>query len=181
MSRLRIFEDTAPLTTRIDTVDGAQVARHLEAAGIRFERWSAKAELAPNADQEAVIAAYRRDVDRLTNESGYKSVDVVRMVPDHPQRVDLRAKFLNEHTHAEDEVRFFVEGAGVFYLHMRHEVYAVLCERGDLIGVPANTTHWFDMGSRPRFAVIRLFANPNGWIARFTGSEIAQRFPKFDE
>jgi cupin superfamily acireductone dioxygenase involved in methionine salvage len=28
-------------------------------------------------------------------------------------------------------------------------VYAVLCKAGDLLSVPANTTHWFDMGTRP--------------------------------
>ena len=28
----------------------------------------------------------------------------------------MRQKFLSEHTHDDDEVRFFVEGAGAFYL-----------------------------------------------------------------
>ena len=181
MSRLRTYSDDRPGACRIDTTDGVEIGRHLARAGVRFERWRAAVELQPDADGDAVIGAYRRDVDRLMNEHGYRSVDVVRMLPDSPQKEAMRAKFLNEHTHSEDEVRFFVEGAGVFYLHMGDSVHAVLCERGDLIDVPAGTTHWFDMGPRPRFAAIRLFTNPDGWVARFTNTDIAQRFPKFED
>jgi 1,2-dihydroxy-3-keto-5-methylthiopentene dioxygenase len=176
MSRLRIHDQESPDAPRIDTTDGRQIERHLLAAGVRFERWEAASDFSSNADETAVIAAYRPDIDRLMQEGGYRSADVVRMRPDNPQKDAMRAKFLDEHTHAEDEVRFFVEGAGVFYLHMGDDVYAVRCERGDLIGVPSNTTHWFDMGAQPRFTAIRLFTNPDGWIARFTGTDIARRF-----
>jgi 1,2-dihydroxy-3-keto-5-methylthiopentene dioxygenase len=181
MSRLRVYHRESPAESHIDTADGRQIAQHLDRAGVRFERWQAAAEFAPTADEATVIDAYRRDVDRLMQGHGYRSVDVVRMLPDNPQKEAMRAKFLNEHTHSEDEVRFFVEGAGVFYLHIGDDVYTVRCERGDLISVPAETTHWFDMGPQPRFAAIRLFTNADGWVARFTGTDIAQRFPKFED
>ena len=32
----------------------------------------------------------------------------------------------------------------------------------------------------PRFVAIRLFNNPDGWVANFTGSDIAQRFNRLD-
>ena len=89
----------------------------------------------------------------------------------------LRAKFLAEHTHADDEVRFFVAGSGLFVLHAEGRVYAALCEQDDLISVPAGIRHWFDMGSSPAFTCIRLFNDPAGWVARFTGDDIATRFP----
>jgi len=54
----------------------------------------------------------------------------------------------------------------------------VLCERGDLIGVPDGTRHWFDMSESPYFIAIRLFTNPAGWVANFTGSDIAERFSR---
>jgi 1,2-dihydroxy-3-keto-5-methylthiopentene dioxygenase len=56
----------------------------------------------------------------------------------------------------------------------------MLCEKDDLISVPANTRHWFDMGPNPRFTAIRLFNNTEGWVAKFTGDEIAKRFPLLD-
>jgi len=55
-----------------------------------------------------------------------------------------------------------------------------LCEKDDLISVPANTKHWFDMGPNPVFTAIRLFNNPEGWVARFTGDAIAEEFPLLD-
>ena len=64
------------------------------------------------------------------------------------------------------ELRFFVDGRGLFYLHLGDKVYCVLCEQGDLISVPANTTHWFDMGANPRFKCIRFFTTPDGWQGR---------------
>jgi 1,2-dihydroxy-3-keto-5-methylthiopentene dioxygenase len=106
---------------------------------------------------------------------------VVSLQPDHPQKTAFREKFLAEHIHEDFEVRFFVDGKGLFYLHIGDKVYAVLCERGDLISVPANTTHWFDMGENPCFKCIRLFTIPEGWVATFTGSDIAASFPTFDQ
>ena len=112
-------------------------------------------------------------------EGGYQTVDVVRVKPDHPDRVAMRAKFLAEHTHAEDEVRFFVEGAGAFYLRKGGRVYRIVCERNDLLSVPAGITHWFDTGERPHFCAIRIFTSADGWVGNFTGDDIATRFPTF--
>jgi 1,2-dihydroxy-3-keto-5-methylthiopentene dioxygenase len=36
------------------------------------------------------------------------------------------------------------------------------------------------MGAAPRFTVIRLFVNPDGWVASFTGDPIAARFPRHE-
>jgi 1,2-dihydroxy-3-keto-5-methylthiopentene dioxygenase len=47
--------------------------------------------------------------------------------------------------------------------------------------VPDQTKHWFDMGPEPHFTAIRFFNNPDGWVANFTGDDIAKRFPLFDE
>ena len=80
----------------------------------------------------------------------------------------------------EDEVRFFVEGSGMFYLHANEKVHMLLCEAGDMISVPAGLKHWFDMGPQPRFAAIRLFTTPEGWVAKFTGDAIAQSFPRYE-
>ncbi len=178
MSRLRIFHEQRgdePLQT-VD--DHAQIARELGKVGVRFERWEAASRIAPGDPPEKVIDAYRSDIQRLQNEHGYKAVDVISLSADHPQKDALRQKFLNEHTHAEDEVRFFVAGEGLFTLHIGDRIYEVLCKQGDLIGVPDGIRHWFDMGPNPGFVAIRLFTNPEGWVAQFTGDKIAERFPR---
>jgi 1,2-dihydroxy-3-keto-5-methylthiopentene dioxygenase len=180
MSRLRIYEEAQPTTPVAVHTTPADIARELGRVGVRFEQWEADAPIAPGASQDEVIAAYRADIDRLMREEGYQSVDVISLAPDHPDRAALRKKFLSEHTHSEDEVRFFVAGSGQFTLHIGGKVYDVLCEAGDLIGVPDGTPHWFDMSESPYFVAIRLFTNKEGWVANFTGADIAERFPRME-
>lgn len=181
MTQLTVYPDTDPTVTLMDTSDGIEIANALSDIGVMFERWQAAVELADDADQAAVLAAYDAEVQRLMREGGYQTVDVVRVKPDHPDRVAMRQKFLAEHTHAEDEVRFFVEGAGAFYLRKGGKVYRVVCERNDLLSVPAGITHWFDTGARPHFCAIRIFTSADGWVGHFTGDDIASRFPKFGD
>ena len=167
-------DGTTPLRV---TGDFGEIVAELDSAGIRLERWQADRELADDADNDSILAAYRNEIDRLVAERGYRSWDVVSMHPEHPDKEAFRKKFLDEHTHSEDEVRFFVRGQGLFVLHVGDKVYSMLCEKDDLISVPANTRHWFDMGPNPSFTAIRLFNNPEGWVANFTGDGIARRFP----
>jgi 1,2-dihydroxy-3-keto-5-methylthiopentene dioxygenase len=160
--------------------DPERIAAELAERGIGFQRWPARARLEDGADQAAILKAYASEVARVREGGAYPSVDAIRLTPDHPERGALRQKFLAEHTHAEDEVRFFVEGRGLFCLHVGEEVLQVLCEAGDWIAVPAGTRHWFDMGPEPSFCALRFFNNPEGWVARFTGDAIAERYPLLD-
>jgi 1,2-dihydroxy-3-keto-5-methylthiopentene dioxygenase len=180
MSRLRIFAESDPGTPRFASEDLVSIADRLREIGVRFEQWQAAAPVAPGASQEQVLAAYRADVDRLVAENGFKTVDVVSITPDHPQREVMRQKFLEEHYHKEDEIRFFVAGSGLFTLHVGDQVYEIRCEQGDLIGVPDGTRHWFDMGPAPSFVAIRFFTEPDGWVGHFTGTDIAKRFPRYE-
>lgn len=180
MSRLRIFADDAPDTPLLTSHDGDEIARELAKIGVTFERWQASQPVEAGASQDAVIAAYQADIDRLVAERGFNSVDVISIAPDNPNKDALRAKFLDEHYHKEDEVRFFVAGSGLFTLHVAQRVYEIECVKDDLIGVPDGITHWFDMGDAPRFVAIRFFQEPDGWIGHFTGSDIAQKFPRYE-
>ncbi len=167
----------ATLVSRDFTV----IARQLAQRGVVLQRWPARAALAEGADQAEILAAYAPEIARVQESGGYATVDAIRMTPDHPERQALRQKFLAEHTHSEDEVRFFVEGCGLFCLHLGDEVLQVLCERNDWLAVPAGTRHWFDMGPEPRFCALRFFNDPAGWVADFTGDPIAERYPRFDD
>ncbi|MDO8907308.1 MAG: cupin [Pseudohongiella sp.] len=185
MSTLTIYADSNPSAPLFDSSSPAEIANELNKAGIRFEQWQASASVKAGDSQEVVLAAYKSDVDKLIAEQGYQTVDVISLdATDNPEvqaKVpELRAKFLSEHCHNEDEVRFFVDGQGLFSLHLGDRVYEVLCQKGDLISVPANTPHWFDMGPRPKFVAIRFFNNTEGWVAHFTGNAIADSFSRLE-
>jgi len=180
MTRLTVFGLDQPVRRLSDTEDALSIERTLGAIGIRYERWTAPATLAADASEVLVLRTYQAEVDRLKLECGYQAADVVRLRRGVENAAALRAKFLDEHIHDEDEVRFFVEGRGAFYLRSDRGVHRVICERGDLLGVPAGTRHWFDMGADPEFTAIRLFTNPEGWVARFTGDPVANTVPAID-
>ncbi|MCX5496774.1 cupin [Kaistia dalseonensis] len=181
MTTLTIYPDKDPAHPDVVTSDPAEITALLDKVGVHYERWKADAVLAPDASHADILAAYKTEIDRLSSAAGYQSVDVIRITPDNPNKDALRTKFLDEHTHDEDEVRFFVEGSGAFYLHLGDKVYQVVCTRDDLLSVPAGTLHWFDMGPEPFFTAVRLFISPDGWVANFTGDKISSSIPRFGE
>jgi len=187
MSLLALYRHDASTPARQErqaeliTSDADRIERELASRGILFQRWPARAELPAGAGPEQILAAYSGEIARVQAGGAYPTVDAIRLAPDHPERDALRRKFLAEHTHSEDEVRFFVEGRGLFCLHLGEEVLQLICEAGDWIAVPAGTRHWFDMGPEPSFCALRFFNNPDGWVAQFTGEAIAEGYPLLDQ
>jgi 1,2-dihydroxy-3-keto-5-methylthiopentene dioxygenase len=177
MSRLTIYRDDAPGTPMLATSDAEEMAAALRPIGVRFERWESPVALAPEDSAETILDAYKPYLDTLMGETGAGSADVLKLTPDNPAAPAMRQKFLAEHTHSEDEVRFFVHGAGNFIMHVDGRVYDAHCVQGDLISVPRNTRHWFDAGEQPFFTALRIFSDSSGWVPEFTGDTISERFP----
>jgi 1,2-dihydroxy-3-keto-5-methylthiopentene dioxygenase len=176
MTSLSIYRTALPQRAVLQTSDIGSILKLLTDTGVPFQQWPVRP-LPKDADDDAVLNTYQSEIDHLKAAHGYTKVDVVRVTPDHPERVALRQKFRAEHTHADDEVRFFVEGSGAFYIHLDDQVVKLLCHAGDLISVPAGTRHWFDMGPKPHFTAIRLFVSPEGWVGHFTGDPLPGHVP----
>lgn len=179
MTRLALYDDASPFAAHGTIAEPEAIAARLAEAGVGFERWPAQP-LGGVPDDSAILAAHAADIERLKARGGYRSCDVARLTPDHPERDAMRAKFLAEHVHDDDEVRFFVEGSGMFYIRAGGQILALECVAGDLIVLPAGLRHWFDAGAHPRFTAIRLFSTPEGWVARFTGDPIAAAIPLYE-
>jgi 1,2-dihydroxy-3-keto-5-methylthiopentene dioxygenase len=180
MSVLTIYPEHQPEHGTRYT-DYATIQARLHSLGVQFEQWNTECDTLQDADQDAILTAYSEPIATLKRKYYFQSIDVVHVQPNQPEKDIIRKKFLSEHTHDDFEIRFFIDGCGLFYLHVADKVYAVLCEKGDLISVPANTTHWFDMGENPYFTCIRFFTTPYGWVANFTDSPIAESFPTLNQ
>ena len=153
------------------------VATFLAAHGIDYERWEAEADVGADATAEAVLAAYGRQVDTLKARGGYRTADVIDVKPETPNLEMMLAKFSREHWHDEDEVRFIVEGRGLFHIHPRDgAVFALEVEAGDLIRVPRGTHHWFDLCADRRIRAIRLFQDQSGWTPHYTDTGVDKGF-----
>jgi 1,2-dihydroxy-3-keto-5-methylthiopentene dioxygenase len=160
-------------------LDEQAIRRFLDERGIFYQRWSADAGAPSDATDQALLAANGHWLKPFMEKHGYQTADVIRVTPQTPNLPAIREKFLREHTHSEDEVRYFASGQGVFWFHTERtadEVFALRCEQGDLISVPANTKHWFDLGENPTVCAIRIFTNQAGWVPCYTGSGLEQRY-----
>lgn len=181
MTILSVYLDTAPEQPLKVLTHLEDIAPTLAEAGVHIERWDASAPISAGASSEEVMEAYRPQIDRLKQERGLMTVDVMSLDRNHPQKAEMQAKFLDEYRHTADEVRFFVAGRGLFTFHIDDKVYAVQCEKSDLISVPAGTRRWFDIGEHPHLVAICLCNNPDGCDVESTGDDIAGRFPRLDD
>jgi 1,2-dihydroxy-3-keto-5-methylthiopentene dioxygenase len=148
--------------------DPREIASYVAKAGLSYERWEVAGRTAPGADSAAVLKAYAPEIERLKKSGGYVTADVIDVKSDTPNLDAMLAKFNKEHSHAEDEVRFILDGAGLFFIRpAQGPVYAVQVEAGDLLRVPAGTRHWFDLCTDRRIRAIRLFVDPSGWTPQY--------------
>jgi 1,2-dihydroxy-3-keto-5-methylthiopentene dioxygenase len=171
MAIIRIPADRASLS------EPAAVAAFLARYQIDYEQWVPDRTLAPDSTADEVLAGYAKEVDALKARGGYLTADVIDVKPDTPNLDAMLARFNREHWHDEDEVRFIVEGRGLFHIHPTNDpVFVIEIEAGDLIRVPRGTQHWFDLCSERRIRAIRLFQDPSGWTPHYTESGADQGF-----
>jgi 1,2-dihydroxy-3-keto-5-methylthiopentene dioxygenase len=148
--------------------DAAEMREFLAPYGIWYERWQVEDRVDPDASSEEILAAYAPEVERLMQQGGYVTADVINVTPDVPGLQDMLDRFNKEHTHSEDEVRFIVKGRGVFHIHGNDgRVFGIEVEGGDLINVPKGTQHWFDLCADRTIRAIRLFQDKSGWTPQY--------------
>lgn len=150
-----------------------EVHAHLATIGIEYERWAPKHELPANASAAEVLAAYAPEIERLKAQGGYVTADVIDVSPQTPDLDAMLNRFNSEHWHDEDEVRFIIEGRGIFHIHPPEgKVVSITVEAGDLLRVPRGTWHWFDLCQERRIRAIRLFQDTSGWTPHYTQSGV---------
>ncbi|WP_413752357.1 cupin [Streptomyces sp. R-74717] len=186
MTLLQIMPEDAPRKVLLRTRDDKEITRELASYGITLRHWPLRTDDSAALDDQTLLNLYREEIEEVCTQDSMKLVDVARLHPAPTEEwreraAKARSTFLEEHRHSEDEVRFFAHGCGLFTLHLGDRVFAVLCEAGDLLSVPASVLHWFDMGERPDFAAIRFFREEDGWVGDFSGAPLARRFPGLDD
>ncbi len=159
--------------TETTLTDFKEIQTFLKSQGVFFERWEARQNLSENDSQETVLKAYAHELTPFMEARGFQSADVINIHPGTPNIKEIRQKFLKEHTHSEDEVRFFVDGSGLFWFHFDDGTIVRLnCVKGDFLSVPKGFKHWFDLAPHYFVKAIRIFSNQEGWVAQYTGSGI---------
>ena len=171
MATLRIPEENRTVT------EFDAVRAYLAGIGIDHERWEPAHSIPADAPPAEILAAYSAEIDRLKTQGGYVTADVIDVSPATPGLEAMLNKFNSEHWHDEDEVRFIIEGRGLFHIRPRQGlVVSITVEAGDLIRVPRGTLHWFDLCRERRIRAIRLFQNPSGWTPHYSQSGVDKNY-----
>ena len=103
-------------------------------------------------------------IEKIKREHGYVDQDFIALLPDTPNLETISAKFDKEHYHTEDEVRFVVEGEGIFDVRDSSDRWIrIEVKEGDIILIPAKTHHRFMLTDAKRIRCMRLFVNHDGW------------------
>ena len=155
------------------------VAAGFAATGVTYETWDTaqmpaglSSRSLSDAEKQLVLTAFGSDIARVSAAKGYKSADVVTLYPDTPNLEVMLAKFDKKHLHTDDEVRFVVQGRGVFTLFPDSGIYQgqvidAELHPGDFITVPANYKHHFVLSADRQITAIRLFTDVTGWVAHY--------------
>lgn len=154
----------------------SEIISYLNKKGLYYEKWDIDTNILKYATDQDILNSYEDKINDFCNKKGYQTFDIININENTPNIDSLRQKFLKEHTHSEDEVRFFIYGKGLFWFNYKDDVFALLCESGDLLSVPTSYKHWFDMGTTPDVKVIRIFTDPKGWVADYTESNIDNKY-----
>jgi cupin superfamily acireductone dioxygenase involved in methionine salvage len=102
-----------PITNETIT-DFNSIKSYLNANKILIEKWEASKQLSIDATQEEVLKAFEHELKPFMDKNGFKTADVINVHPKTENLIAIRQKFMKEHRHNDDEVRFFVDGEGNF-------------------------------------------------------------------
>ncbi len=162
MAKIFVKEDNRQIT------DVAAIRDFLKPFGIWHEHWDVAGRVGANANDQEILDAYAPEIERLKEQGGFVTADVINVNPETPNLDAMLARFDKEHTHSEDEVRFTVAGSGLFHIHPDNgPVFSITVESGDLINVPRGTKHWFNLCTTKTIRCIRLFEDKTGWSPEY--------------
>ena len=123
--------------------------------------------------QRLPVEARAGEMARIKRESGYVEEDEVALMPDTPNLDAICAKFDKEHFHTLDEVRFVVDGEGIFDVRDKKDRWVrIEVDKGDLIIIPANTYHRFFLKDSKKIRCVRLFLNNEGWTPLYRDAAV---------
>lgn len=161
----------------------SDISRELAPLGVQLNVWSIgqqptvqsllQKESLSDDEKDSVLAALDVYFEQLKQNAGYESRDLIVLHPNIPNLDALLAKFAQVHTHADDEVRYIIDGEGVFgFVRPDDSQVRLTVQPEEYINVPAGTEHWFYLTDAKRVKAVRYFTNTEGWTPEYTGRQI---------
>lgn len=152
------------IKTKTKTITNNEEAKKfLKKYGLYMELWQ------PEITDSGVLdplLKYKNQIEKLKKKFSYASADCCTLNTSNPNLDKILEPFKKEHHHTDDEVRFTVEGEGIFGVNpLTDPPFEICVEAGDLLVVPAMTRHWFELTEKKNICCIRIFKENPKWEA----------------
>ncbi|WP_339463762.1 acireductone dioxygenase [Pseudomonas sp. EA_105y_Pfl2_R69] len=157
MSSLTVYHQSSPEAPNKLLTHAEDIASTLAAVGVQFVQLPVAVPVRAGSAVDEVVAACRTQLDQLMSERGFASFDVLSLCSEPRYQDGPRTSLPSAQRYGVAHLHYCLAGRGLLCLHIDDYVYAVQCEKNDLVQLPAATLHWFDSGEQPRITLLRLF------------------------
>ncbi len=122
-------------------------------------------------EKDLLLSALDSRFEEQRKKFGYETRDLVVLHSKVPRLEEMLAIFDKTHRHGDDEVRYIIDGSGIFGFVMPGGQQALLTIGSEeYIRVPAETEHWFVLDEKKRIKAVRYFTSKDGWVAKYSGT-----------
>lgn len=156
----------------------ADIARELEELGAGYQCWDATVPVTAVSSENEIVAACQAGLGLLEpNAIVYTEAFALDEQSSAEQHAVVRKQLAREQVSSQPQSWLVAAGRGMLCLHHEDHVYALVCERGDLLSIPAGIAYWFDAGEQPRFVALRVSAEPLAGEVVYTDENAAASYP----
>jgi 1,2-dihydroxy-3-keto-5-methylthiopentene dioxygenase len=164
-----------------EITDNEEVKKFLKDYGVEYDHWfipassktyTAKQTLS-DVEKEELLMTLNDRFEFLKAKEGYTTRDLVVLHPDVPGIKDILAKFDKVHTHSDVEVRYIIDGSGLFGFVSLDGNFLVHVFASDFISIPKGTEHWFTLDEKMRIKAVRYFKDMSGWVPNYVEGAVA--------
>ncbi|MCB1142678.1 MAG: acireductone dioxygenase [Leptospiraceae bacterium] len=158
-----------------EITDVQEIQTFLRDFNVTFDHWSIPSEarvytekqVLTDSEKESLLQTVENRFVYLKETMGYKTRDLVVLHPEVPGIDDMLAKFDKVHYHTDFEVRYIIDGSGIFGFVGENEKFLLHVEASDFISVPKNIKHWFTLDEKKRIKAVRYFTDMAGWVPNY--------------
>ncbi|XP_043692158.1 1,2-dihydroxy-3-keto-5-methylthiopentene dioxygenase 1-like [Telopea speciosissima] len=105
------------------------------------------------------------ELRNIRESRGYNYVDILDICPEKLENYEEKVKnFYTEHIHANEEIRYCLEGSGYFDVRDKDDRWVrIWMKEGDMIALPSGIYHRLALDTGKYLKLMRLFVDEPVW------------------
>ncbi|MBX9762204.1 MAG: acireductone dioxygenase [Pseudomonadaceae bacterium] len=181
MSSLTVTHQSTPEYPDKLLTHSEDIASTLARVGAQFAQHPVAQPVVAGTPGAEVLAACQVQVEHLLSHCGFAHADVLSLCDERGEGSELATTLAQPRLCESASALYVLAGRCLLALHIGEYVYSLVCEKGDLLQLPAGCVHWLDVGEHPRVALLCLFAGAQQAVFLPANSACAGAMPGLDE